>query len=352
MRFLSGSWRQRSLVTWGLILFLAAVLSGCSAASTVANVETGSRKVAVFDGGQITQSEVQKQIDALARQSGLKEAPKPGSAQYKAAVSQVMPQLVDTKIAEAYAREHGISVSSGEVQKALENFKKQAGQQARQQFGTNLSDEEAFRQVLKGYGINESQARQQIRVGLLVRKVEDRVTGSVSPSEKQIKSYYEKNKAQFKVPERRCFSAIVFAPDKAKQKKQAEKVKGELENGGDFAKLAKKYSQDPRSAKKGGKVGCVSKGQISLSALDKAIFSAKKGNVSGPIEVKNLGYYLIEVTKIEPGHTTPLEKVAPQIKQHLAQQERARAFQKWLEQQKKSRDVKYLPAYRPQGSTS
>ncbi len=77
--------------------------------------------------------------------------------------------------------------------------------------------------------------------------------------DEEIQKYYEQNKeAQFTTPEQRCVRHILFNKD---QKEKAEDVKQQLENGGDFAELAKEYSQDPGSAEKGGDLGCLGKGE-------------------------------------------------------------------------------------------
>lgn len=345
---MSESSIKKAWIAFGIFAFALIFAAACSPADQTANVESGAKKVAVFNGGDITQGEVQQQVDALAQQSGTGSI-KPGSPQYKAAVSQVMPQLVTQKLAEAYARDHGITVSQKEVSQAENNLKQQAGQQARQS-GRNMSDEEAFKQVLKGYGLNEEQARQQIHDGLLVRKVQNKVVGNVKPSKAQIKDFYNKNKSRFKNPEQRCVRIIAFTPDSKKQKEQAKKVKDKIQGGGDFAELAKKYSQDPQSAKNGGKIGCVSQGQISLPPIENAIFNAKKGEIVGPVENKKVGYFLLEVTKIKPENTTSLKKVSPQIEQQLAQQQQQKKFSDWIHSQEKKRNIKYLPGYKPQGA--
>ena len=93
------------------------ILAGCEPAQPVANVEPGTKKVAVFEGGEVTLAEVQE----FAEQSGLGEL-SPDSPQYEAAIAQIMPQLVQIEVVKAYAREHGITVSEGEVDKEIDEY--------------------------------------------------------------------------------------------------------------------------------------------------------------------------------------------------------------------------------------
>ena len=109
-----------------LCALITVVLAGCQPAETTANSPTGSKKVATYEGGEVTEGELQQ----FAEQSGLGQL-EPGSPEYETAVQQVMPQLVGIEIAKTYAEEQGITVSDEEVDKEIEEIKKRVGEQAR-----------------------------------------------------------------------------------------------------------------------------------------------------------------------------------------------------------------------------
>ncbi|MDQ7072905.1 MAG: peptidylprolyl isomerase [Gammaproteobacteria bacterium] len=75
-------------------------------------------------------------------------------------------------------------------------------------------------------------------------------------------------------------------------KQQAEDIKQQLAKGGDFAKLAKKYSLCKSSAKKGGELGEFRQG-VMLKAFDNIVFKKPVLTVHGPVKTK-FGYHLIE----------------------------------------------------------
>ena len=320
-----------------LVGVLVVVAAGCSAAEPVANIESPSKKVAVFEGGEVTLGEVQQ----FAEQSGLGEL-SPDSPQYEALIAQIMPQITDIEIAKAYAEEHGITVSEQDVDKEIETLKDQVFQQAQTQ-GQDLGREEAFDQALQQAGLPEEQLRQQIRDQLPIQKVQERVAGDVGPSQDEIEQFYEQiMAAQFTTPEARCTRHILFNKD---QKAKAEEVKQQLQNGGDFAELAKEYSQDPGSAEQGGELGCIGRGET-VPNFEEAVFNAKQGEIVGPVETE-FGYHLIEVTEIQEEATQPLSEVEGQIRDQLTTEAQSQAFTAWLQKQREQRNVKYLPGYKP-----
>ena len=317
-----------------LVSIAMLVLVGCEPAEPVANVESQAKKIVTFEGGAVTQGE----LDEFAEQSGVSK----DDPQYQAAVQQIMPQLVGTEIAKVYAQEHNITVSDKEVEQEIAKIKEQIGDQARSS-GQDLSDQEAYEQALKQNNITEDQLRENIRENLPVQKVQERVAGDAEPSDKEIQNYYEKNKeAQFTTPEQRCVRHILFNKD---QKEKAEEVKKELEDGGDFAKLAKENSQDPGSAANGGDLGCLGKGET-VPEFEQAAFGAEQGEIVGPIKTE-FGYHILKVTDVKPEQTRSLQEVESQIRSQLATEKQSEEFNNWIEEQKEERDVKYLKGYEP-----
>jgi peptidyl-prolyl cis-trans isomerase C len=320
------------------LLLLAAVLAlSCEPAEPVANIEPGSKKVAVFDGGEVTLGEVQE----FAAQSGMGEL-SPGSPQYEAMIQQIMPTLIEIEIAKAYASEQGITVSEKDVNEEIETIKDQISEQAQAQ-GMNVGREEAYRQALQQAGITEDELRGQLRDQLPIQKVQERVAGGAEASQEEVEEFYEENKeAQFTSPEQRCARHILFNKD---QKAKAEEVKGQLQNGADFAELAREFSQDPGSAEQGGDLGCLGQGET-VPNFEEALFGAQQGEIVGPVETE-FGYHVIEVTEIREQSTQPLEEVEAQISEQLSADIQAQEFSAWIQKQREQRDVKYLPGYKP-----
>ncbi|MCX6152320.1 MAG: peptidylprolyl isomerase [Ignavibacteriales bacterium] len=86
--------------------------------------------------------------------------------------------------------------------------------------------------------------------------------------------------------------------DSVAARKQIEDIKNQLNNGADFAELAKKYSEDPSSKENGGDLGFIER-RMMVPEFDEAAFNLKKGEVSNIVRT-NFGYHLIKVTDTKP----------------------------------------------------
>lgn len=77
-----------------------------------------------------------------------------------------------------------------------------------------------------------------------------------------------------------------------KDRALAEQLKKKLQSGADFAKIAQQYSTC-NSAKRGGELGEVKKGQL-VSVIDKLVFSAAERKLHGPVK-SPFGFHLLEI---------------------------------------------------------
>lgn len=94
--------------------------------------------------------------------------------------------------------------------------------------------------------------------------------------------------------------------------KRIEEVKTKMRDGADFEDLAKKYSQDPGSAAKGGDLGYIQKGQLA-GEVEKAAFALQAGAYSDIIE-SPFGFHILHVTETK---VSQLDQVRDQIRQRL-----------------------------------
>ncbi len=337
----------RAASIWGFVVLALFLLAGCAPASPSSEVDSGAKKVVTFDGGSVTEGEVVEGVERLysaqAAGSG-QSAPEvePGSPQFEAAKTQVVPQLIAFNLAKAYAEENDIEVSGEEIDAEVEQTKEQVAQQA-EAAGQDLDPDEAFQEALGQFGYTEEDFREEVRTGLLLEKVREDAVGGEGPSDEEIERFYEENKeTRFTLPERRCIRHILFSPD---EEEEAGEIKDELDDGGDFEELARENSQDPGSAEQGGELGCNPEGGF-VPEFDEAAFDAEEGDIVGPVETE-FGFHVIEVTEIQEEEEVPFEEAAPEIEEQLSQQQQATEFDAWIRAQLEERNVTYLPGYDP-----
>ena len=144
-----------------------------------------------------------------------------------------------------------------------------------------------------------------------------------------MKTWYEGNKDRYEQPEERRASHILIAvngdADKDKAKAKAEEVLNEIQKSpAKFAELAKKHSQDPGSAEKGGDLGFFGRGMM-VKAFDDAVFKQKEGEISGLVQ-SDFGYHIIKVTGIKPATLRSMAEVRPEIEGELKRQAATRKF--------------------------
>ncbi len=98
----------------------------------------------------------------------------------------------------------------------------------------------------------------------------------------------------------------------AAAKKEAEELLARIKNNNeDFATLAKEFSQDPGSAKKGGDLGEFGRGAM-VKPFEEAAFATKIGDITEPVRTQ-FGYHIIKVEGKTAEKTKSLDEVRAEI---------------------------------------
>ena len=233
--------------------------------------------------------------------------------EYNALRDQVMVLLTRFQWIEGEAKDQGIKVTDEEVKKSFEEQKKQV-----------FPKEADYQKFLKQNGQTEEDILQRVKLDLLSNKIRDKVIkGKDKVSDAQIQDFYNKNKERFAQPERRDLHVVL-----TKTEAKANAAKQALESGDSWKSVAKQYSIDQASKAQGGKLPAQTKGSLE-KALDQAVFSAKKGEISGPVKTQ-FGYYVFEVDKVTKATQQTLEQAKETIKQTLQSQNQQKALDAFL----------------------
>src|SRR6266481_1154803 len=348
---------------------------------TTAEVSTDS--VARVGDLTVTVAEVRKQLNEIEQRN---QVPKQLEGFY---AQQILKQLVFQKEIEYEAKRLGIRVSPDEIADRIRQFlptafngdtpvgmdQYAAQVQSRFQMTVPVFEElirqelleEKFRKLVTD-GISASPGdlqeefrhrNEKVKLDYALIKPEE-LEAKIAPEESEIKSFYEKNKGKYQVPERRVVryglvdvnqirQSVQISDDDLKVqyqqniqqyqvpsrvhvehivfmtvgktdaevdeiKKKAEDVLKQVKQGGMFEDLAKKYSEDTNKDK-GGDVGWIVQGQA-LPEYEKSAFSLPKGSVSDLVRTQ-IGFYIIKVLEKETAHTKTFEEVKDSIRAPL-----------------------------------
>jgi peptidyl-prolyl cis-trans isomerase D len=144
-----------------------------------------------------------------------------------------------------------------------------------------------------------------------------KVADTIQVTDAQIQDYYNSHKDEYRTPERvRARHILLSTANKPKDEvpkiqAQAEALLKQIKAGGDFAEIAKKSSQDPGSAAKGGDLGWVSRGQM-VKNFEDAVFTLKPNEISNVVTTE-YGFHIIQVLEKQPAHLQTLDEVKPAI---------------------------------------
>jgi peptidyl-prolyl cis-trans isomerase SurA len=291
---------------------------------------------AVVNDEIITISEVRESMALEAEQLRQQYSGAALKEQKAALYRRALQRLIDLRLQLARARKLHLRVSDEDVAYHIETLKKQ----------NQISDEQ-LRQMLESRGLTLEAYRQQIREGLLVAKVVNaEVRSRLVVLDTELREMYRKRRQRYRVPGELTVSHILFlvspnAPPREEERarKKAAMVLQKLRNGGDFATLARQYSEGP-SAERGGLLGTFRTGEL-LPSFEKAAAALKPGEISGLVRTR-AGFHIIRVEARKDGGYKPFEEVREEIKAELLQTKTERKYWEWLETLRQSAYVKIL----------
>lgn len=251
---------------------LAVMLVGAIAVgSHDASAQAQNKTIAKVDGKAVTEQDLAGVIASMSQQL----AQLPEGARRRAALD----RLIDMTVLAAQADKDG------------------------------LGNSDEFKQRLES-------VRQQLLINEFIK-----VKVNAAVTDEMVKARYDKDAAAFVPPEETRARHILV-----KTKEEAQAIIGEIEKGGDFAKIATEKSQDPGSAKEGGDLGYFGPGDM-VQPFDEATQKLKLGEVTkAPVETQ-FGFHVIKVEDRRKQKVPGFEEVKEQIRQAVVGERFAEALQ-------------------------
>lgn len=279
----------------------------------------------------------------------------------------VMDQMVDDLLLLQEAKKQGVKVYKKDVDKGVDEVKGRFRVDERGVPVDEKQADEGFQAEIRRQQLTYRDFEERIRRQLMVIKlVDEKIKADVKPpADKEVNEFFDKVKtvAEQKAAAKQAGAAgknsavgvededigklaelladriaervrarhiLIKAAanagmaEKSKALKTAQKIKEDIKAGADFGELARRYSEDPASAKNGGDLGYFIRGWM-VPAFEKAAFSLPVGELSDPVETE-FGYHLIMVEEKRAKTGLRLEEIRDDLAQFIMQ----RKFQKKL----------------------
>ena len=270
------------------ILSLAAALL-CSAPYNARAAELIDRIVASVDNYVILWSELNYRLRFEMEALNLTVYSPPDSIETLRL--QVLKDMVDEQVLILKAQKDSVQVDPTEIEEML-----------RQQFSmarSNMSDSE-FEEMLERVGLTERQLKQryrkEIRHRLLYRQMRSIVSFRQHITHREVEAFRQTLGDTLPLQISLSHIRAKIRPSNdvlAERRVRAEEIEARLQNGENFADLAREVSEDPGSASNGGDLGCFGAGTL-VPEFEEVAFELKQGERSGPV-ISPYGYHLIQL---------------------------------------------------------
>jgi len=305
----------------GCGMFLLALPFGLLCHLSAARAELIDRVVATIDGDPVTLYELKEFTaqDVRTRQvTGVDQAT-------------MLDALVTKRIIDKEAAAQGIVVNDEEVDRYIAGIRER-----------NQITEDQLKAALSQQGVSLDEYRNQVREELQRAQLISReIRGKVNVTPEEVERYYEANLKDYETPPQIAVSHIVLSlpPDASPEQvaevmKQAEDIHKQLDDGADFAELARKYSQDA-AASSGGKLGTFKHGEL-FQALEDAVDKLEPGQYSEPVR-SPVGVHIVRLDERSESAHKPLDSLADEIKERLYNAALEERYNRWLREDLRKR---------------
>ncbi len=167
-------------------------------------------------------------------------------------------------------------------------------------------------------------APEQVKIEFVELSLNE-ISKNIRVSDNELFNFYEYEQARFITEEERQAQHILL-----KDEATAQTVIALLNSGGDFAKLAKQYSQDTDSKANAGDLGFFTRG-VMVPEFEKKVFAMKLGEVSDLVK-SEFGYHIIKLNNIKAKTLKPFDTVKSELLDLYTQTQAQKVFYNLTEQ--------------------
>jgi len=262
-----------------------------------------------------------------------------------AAHKDLLRDLIDQQLWLSKGKELNITGET-ELVKKLDEIRKQY----------NLETIDDLEKAASDQGVSFEDFKAQIRNQIITQEVMRQEVGEhIQMTPGEVERYYEAHKADYAQPESERLSEILVSTgggdDPAKvaaAKAKADDIEARLHSGGDFAQLAKSFSDGPTAAE-GGDLGQYKRGQLGKLLEDKT-FDLNSGQYTDPILTRQ-GYIILKVVQHIPGGPRPFKDVTQDVEEAYYMSRMEPAIRDYLSKMRDEDFILINPGYTDSGAT-
>jgi peptidyl-prolyl cis-trans isomerase SurA len=303
---------------------------------------TSNPVMVTVNGVKITESQVDKLIKKELKMA-MSMSRTPSRAMRHNLMIRAIDEIIEKILVNERVKAKRIVVTKEQIDQEVEKIAK----------SKNMSVQKFIQTALPTYHLDIVDFKDRVAMGLRFDKLIELVAGpgAFNVSENEAKRYYARHKDQFTRPAMVKASHIMIKYPKNDKSGKADvkdamgKIAEMAKNGKDFAELAKEYSEDRNTSKKGGDLGFFAKGNMPPK-IAAAAFSLKAGEISKVIEMP-YGCHLIKVFKLEKGGVSSFEKVKMDIIDWIKGDAKDRFSSKYLDNLRAGARIKWPGGKRP-----
>ena len=194
----------------------------------------------------------------------------------------------------------------------------------KRRFLDELITRELLMQEARKQGLDQNDAirdrAQRYREQLILDELlKDRIKAKIELSKEELDAFYQKHAHELLTPLKIQVSQMLLPNFPA-----AKDLEKQINQGGDFAKFAQRYSLDNKTKAKGGDLGPYRKDLV-IPEVDDVIHTLKPGMVSAPIKT-DAGYYLVMITALDKEIIQADLAVRERLRQELLNEKRRKRF--------------------------
>jgi peptidyl-prolyl cis-trans isomerase SurA len=262
-----------------------------------------------------------------------------------AAHKDLLRDLIDQQLWLSKGKELNVTGET-ELVKKLDEIRKQY----------NLETIDDLEKAAREQGVSFEDFKANIRNQIVTQEVMRQQVGEhIQMTPGEVERYYEAHMADYAQPESERLSEILISTgggdDPAKvtaAKAKADDIEARLHSGGDFAQLARSFSDGP-TASEGGDLGQYKRGQLG-KLLEDQTFNLNSGQYTDPILTRQ-GYIILKVVQHIPGGPRPYKDVTQDVEEAYYMSRMEPAIRDYLNKMRDEAFIWINPGYTDSGAT-